>query len=306
MSRRVLVTGGAGFIGSHLVERLLELGEQVAVVDNLTRGRRAWLASGAELYELDICDAAGLRRTLPEIAPDLVVHLAAMHYIPAVDEAPALARAVNIGGTEALLDALGPTPPAVLLFASTAAVYPDVRGPVDEACTPGPVDLYGETKLEGERLVEGFGARHGTRTVVARIFNVVGRRETNPHVVPEVVEQLRSGASVVRVGNVTPRRDYTDVRDVADALCRLLTTTTAETVFNVGSGRSVSVLDVIETCGEALGRAVDVEVEQGRVRALDRAELVADNRRLRAAVGWEPGRPLASTLRELLLDVDPD
>jgi UDP-glucose 4-epimerase len=300
MARRVLVTGGAGFIGSHLVEQLVDAGERVAVVDDLSRGDSAWVHSQAELHELDIRNGAGLRRVLPQLRPDVVVHLAAMHFIPAVDNAPELAREVNVGGTQALLSALASQQPQMLVFASSAAVYPDRRGPIDEACAPDPIDVYGETKLEGERLVLQWAEQSGVRPIIARIFNVIGKRETNPHVVPEVVEQLRSGSRVVHVGNLAPRRDYTDVRDVAGALRRLLSTTGDHTVFNLGSGRSVSVAEVVQACEEVLAQRVEVDVEQRRLRDRDRAELVADAALLRKTTGWQPRWSLEETLAELL------
>jgi UDP-glucose 4-epimerase len=303
MSRRVLVTGGAGFIGSHLVERLVAAGEHVAVLDDLSRGRRAWLHPEAELHELDVRDSAAVTRAVAQTAPDVVVHLAAMHFIPAVEGAPELARDVNVNGTRGLLHALRQRPPELLLFASTGAVYPDRRGPIDETCAPQPLDLYGETKLEGERLVAELGASTGTRCVVARTFNVVGRRETNRHVVPELVGQLRRRNMPVRLGNLESRRDYTDVLDVAAALHRLLSASprSADT-FNLGSGKSVSVAELVQICEEILSRAIEVEVDAGRVRTTDRAELVADPSLLRETTGWEPTRSLRETVAELLTE----
>ncbi len=301
MSKSVLVTGGAGFLGSHLVDRLVAAGERVAVVDTLSRGRRSWIHEEAELHELDVRDGPALARALAQTAPEIVVHLAALHFIPAVDGAPELAWDVNVSGTQALLDALERRPPELLLFASTAAVYPERRGPIDEACEPGPLDLYGKTKLEGERLVTEFAARTGTRCVSARIFNVIGRRETNPHVVPEIIDQLRSGSPTVRLGNLEARRDYTDVVDVAAALHQLIGTSgTATTTVNLGSGRSVSVAELVQACEQLLGREIEIEVEQRRVRSTDRAELVANSRLLRETTGWEPTRSLNQTLGELL------
>jgi UDP-glucose 4-epimerase len=301
MPRRVLVTGGAGFIGSHLVEVLVSAGDEVAVLDDLSRGRRAWLRPEAELHELDIRDGRALRRTVARLAPEVVVHLAAMHFIPAVENAPELARDVNVIGTESLLEALAPRPPGLLLFASSAAVYADRRGPIDESCVADPIDLYGRTKLEAERLVTTFAARSGTRAIIARIFNVIGKRETNRHIVPELVEQLRDGAASLRVGNLSPRRDYTDVRDVADALRRLLVSSEDRGVlFNVGSGRSASVAELVQLCEQILDRRIQIEVDERRLRAQDRAELVADPHLLREGTGWQPVRSLRETLAELL------
>ena len=301
MSRSVLVTGGAGFLGSHLVERLVAAGERTSLVDTLSRGRRSWIDEDAQLHELDIRDGPALERAVGQTAPEVVVHLAAMHFIPAVDGAPELAWDVNVNGTQMLVQALAQRPPELLVFASTAAVYPDRRGPIEETCEPDPLDLYGRTKLAGEQLVTEFATRTGTRCVTARIFNVIGRRETNPHVVPEIVAQLRLGSASVRLGNLEPRRDYTDVVDVAAALHRLTDLPPdAPTTLNVGSGRSVSVVDLVQACGELLGRPIDIELEPGKVRKTDRAELVADSRLLRQTTGWEPTRSLPETLGELL------
>jgi UDP-glucose 4-epimerase len=303
MPKRIFVTGGAGFIGSHLVERLVTDGASVTVADDLSRGRREWLHRDAELREVDVRDGDSLWRVIGDAAPEVVVHLAAMHFIPAVEGAPELAREVNVNATRTLLDALALRPPELLLFASSAAVYPDTRGPIQETCPAEPFDLYGQTKLEGERLVREFEATTGTRCVVARIFNVIGRRETNRHVVPDLVKQLRDGSERVRLGNLEPRRDYTDVLDVAAALERLLALPVdAARTFNVGSGRSVSVADLVRVCEQVLARSVEVEVDPKRRRSRDRAELVADPRLLQAATGWEPTRSLAETLKELLTE----
>jgi UDP-glucose 4-epimerase len=297
----ILVTGGAGFIGSHLVERLLASDGDVVVVDDLSRGRLEWLSPRTETYALDIRDAKAVRRGMRALAPETVVHLAALHYIPAVEDAPQLAWEVNVTGTKVLLEALAARPPETILFASTAAVYPNVEGPIAESCPPAPFDLYGRTKLEGERMLAQFAERTGSRAIVARIFNVIGPRETNPHVVPELIGQLRRGELPVRIGNLTPRRDYTDVRDTAAALQRLLACADDHRrIFNVGSGQSVSVAQLIEECKQIIGHPIEVRVEQTRLRRQDRAELLADSRLLRETTGWRPTHSLRATLAELL------
>lgn len=301
VTRRILVTGGAGFIGSHLVECLRVTGARVDVIDNLVRGRPAWLPRKTSLHAADIREPVPVQRVIKEVRPDVVVHLAAMHFIPHVDDAPDLAWDVNVAGTRNLLLALSAHPPEILLFASTAAVYPDREGPIPESCPVGPIDLYGKTKLEGERLVASFGAETGTKCLLARIFNVIGKRETNAHIVPELVEQLRQGRSPVRLGNLSTRRDYTDVVDVAEALARLLEPTMQEAgVFNVGSGRATSVAELVDVCEHILGQRITVEIDSRRLRAQDRNELVADISLLQRAIGSLPRRSLRSTLTELL------
>jgi UDP-glucose 4-epimerase len=187
-----------------------------------------------------------------------------------VEEAPELARRVNVEGTQNLLEALSLARPRILLFASSAAVYADRSGPIPESSPVGPGDLYGETKATGEGLVAQFGKQTGTHCLVARLFNVIGERETNPHVVPELV--------------------------------RLLQSDSGRTVFNVGSGRGTSVAELVSSCERILGREITVNVDQSRLRKHDRNELIADVKLLRAVTGWAPKRLLDETLRRLLFE----
>jgi UDP-glucose 4-epimerase len=300
MPERVLVTGGAGFIGSHLVELLVTDGYQVSIIDDLSRGRREWLPDDCELHEIDIRDGDAVLHVVREAAADLVVHLAALHFIPAVDDAPDLAWSINVGGTENLVRALLRAPPQRLLFASTAAVYPDVQGAVTETTPPGPIDLYGRTKLRGEELVRRFHGRTGATCTIARIFNVIGLRETNAHVVVEIVRQLNDGAEELALGNVHPSRDFTDVRDTAAALYRLLLAApTGLSVFNVGSGRAVSVQGLVREFEHLLGHRIAVRQDGDRIRTIERASLLADVSAL-IELGWRPRRRLSETLRELV------
>jgi UDP-glucose 4-epimerase len=300
VAETILVTGGAGFIGSHLVERLVGAGADVAVIDNLSRGDPAWVPDRVPLHEADIRDGEEVKRIAASIRPAIVVHLAAMHFIPAVDDAPALARAVNVRGTENLLRALAPAPPRLLVFASTAAVYPDCAGPILESCPADPIDVYGETKAEGERMVARFERETGTRAIVARLFNVIGRRETNPHVVPELVAQVRQRRSPIKLGALHTKRDYTDAVDVSAALVSLFQPVAGDPrVFNVGTGHGTSADELVVICERILQRKLAVESDPQKLRARDRVELVANVSRLRAT-GWAPTRSLDVTLRELL------
>jgi UDP-glucose 4-epimerase len=301
MTNRILVTGGAGFVGSHLVERLRERGDDVHVLDDLSRGKAEWLADGVSLHQVDIRDAARVRETVSDIEPTHVVHLAALHFIPAVDEAPALAHSINVEGTANVLAALAAAPPIAIVFASTAAVYPNVEGPIDEALAIAPIDLYGRTKVEGEEMLRDFAGAHETDLVLARLFNVVGRRETNPHVLPEIVDQLRSGADAVSLGALDTRRDYVNASDVAAALAGLLDNhPTGASVFNVGTGRAVSVQEIVDACSAVLGRPIQIDHDAKRLRKVDRPELLANSSALRRQTGWSPEWSLERTLADLL------
>jgi UDP-glucose 4-epimerase len=305
---RVLVTGGAGFVGSHAVELLVARGDEVHVFDNLSRGRREWLAQGVTLHEADLRDRAAVRAAIVTAEPEGVLHLAALHYIPAVDDAPEEARSINVEGTRLVIDALLAHPPGRFVFASTAAVYPDWSEPIGEAVPPAPIDLYGETKLAGERELERLRAA-GAACVSARLFNVAGPRETNPHVLPEIVAQIAQGARELELGNVEPERDFVDVRDVGRALVGLLDAAdrldsgTEPAVYNVGSGRATSVAEIVELCARIVDRDVTVRRDLGRVRRVDRLRLVADTGAIRRDLDWSPEWTLERTLADLLVEV---
>ena len=149
MARNILVTGGGGFIGSHLVERLEA--DRVDVIDSLSRGNRDWLPPEALLHAIDIRSPADVQRAVGQALPNVVVHLAALHFLPEVDGAPQLAWEVNVEGTRNLLEALVDKPPDLFLFGSTAAVYQDQQGAMPESSPVNPVDVYGRTKVAGER-----------------------------------------------------------------------------------------------------------------------------------------------------------
>ncbi len=298
---RVLVTGGAGFVGSHVCDELSLLDHEIVVLDDLSRGNEAWLPHGAELRRADIRNRDAVLDAFRDVRPQIVVHLAALHFIPAVDEAPRVAEEINVDGTANVVAACYDVRPDVLVFASTAAVYPNLAEPISEQTSLAPLDLYGRTKAAGERLVADLAARTAIRCVAARLFNAVGPRETNPHVIPEIIAQLRGGAHELSLGSLEPRRDYIDVRDVAAAIMMLaLGAGEGFAAYNVGTGRGVSVREIVAACERVLVRTVPVRTDPARVRPVDRPSLVADVAAIREAFGWSAQRTFAETLAELL------
>jgi UDP-glucose 4-epimerase len=285
----VLVTGGAGFIGSALCRALLARGARVIAYDDLRRGRPDLLPDDpqCELVHGDVRDAAGLRRVFMGGGVRAVCHLAALHFIPYCIAHPDEAMDVNVNGTRQVLEACRAAPPSVLLFASTAAVYPAEEGPFAEEHAPGPIDVYGATKLMGEELVRAFALETGVPTVIARLFNAFGPRDTNPHLIPDLLAQLDEG-DTVRLGNLEPVRDYVHLEDLAAALVELLEKRPSGcSVFNVGSGEGRSVREVLAAFEAAVGRPLRVVQDPARVRTVERPRLVADTGKLRQT-GWRP------------------
>jgi UDP-glucose 4-epimerase len=305
MRRPMLVVGGAGFVGHHLVPRLLQADRDVVVVDNLSRGSVERFGphlgdARLGLVRGDVTDAVLLREVVAEVRPAVVFHLAALHFIPYCTAHPSETLLVNVVGTQLLLDALAAVPDARLVFASTADVYAPSPRPHREDDPIEAANVYGASKRTCEELF-AVARRHdpARRIVAARLFNVYGPGETNPHVLPEILAQVRDGA-VVRLGNLEPRRDYVHARDVAEALVRLGAYDGAETVFNVGTGVGTSVRELVATLGAALGRTLRVEQDPARVRPVERMHLVADVTRAAQALGWTARLGLGEGLRDLV------
>jgi UDP-glucose 4-epimerase len=298
--RTVLVTGAAGFIGSALCRRLVSLGHRVVGYDNLSRGRREYLPTSVQLLEGDIRDAAGVREAIAAARPDCVIHLAAMHFIPDCVARPQETIDVNVEGTRRVLDSCRGGSVKSIVFASTAAVYRPSTDPCVEDVTPlGPLEVYGESKLAGEQLASGFHRETGTPISILRLFNAIGRNETNPHVIPHIFDSL--GASdAVKLGNLTPRRDYVDTRDIAEALVLAADYASGLDVFNVGTGMAHSVQDIVEHLGVILGRPIAALQDPARMRTSERMVLVADIERIRRVTGWSPRFSLDETLVDMV------
>lgn len=304
--RRAFVTGGAGFVGSALVERLLREHWQVLVYDNFSTGKEIHLPPNSTQFQSvtgELHDAM-LNSTLVALEPDVVFHLAAIHYIPYCNAHPAETVRVNVAGTAALLDACAQTSPDRIVVASTGAVYPIQDGALPETLPPEPTDIYGVSKHMTEQLVEWFQRRTGIDSVIARLFNVYGPRETNPHLIPEVLEQIVAGARAVQLGNLEPKRDYVYVADVAAALCGLASVPTERVGgllrVNIATGAEFSVREVIQAIQDNLDEPVEIVQNPARMRPSDRPHQLGDVTLLRDLLGWTPSTDLAGNLRETI------
>jgi UDP-glucose 4-epimerase len=300
---KTLVTGGAGFIGSALCRTLCQRGHEVVAFDDLSVGSPARVPEGARLVRGDVRDAAAVGRLLLELRPRRVFHLAALHYIPDCDARPVDTVGINVGGTRVLLEACRRHPPESVFVASTAAVYPAAGSPFREETAVGPIDIYGHSKAMAEDLARLYHRETGVRTVVGRLFNVFGPHDANPHLIPAVLAQVRSGQDVLELGNLDPVRDYVHVDDVASGILAAEGAGGAElAVYNIGSGQGRSVREVVAAVQDAAGRRLSVVQATERQRAVERQDLVGDIRKLSQATGWMPRADFAREMAALLSD----
>jgi UDP-glucose 4-epimerase len=286
---RTLVTGGAGFIGSAVIEKLQREGHEIFVIDNLSFGKRDFIhVADDHFFENDILDKAAMDKAFAYIKPETVVHLAAVHFIPYCNQHPYESSTINIQGTMNILDNCKKYGVSKVFFASTAAVYPIYDEAVTEKHATGPLDIYGLSKLTGERLCNEFHLQTGVPTIVCRFFNAFGPNETNPHLIPEIQQQVNDGLRTIKLGNLTPKRDFIHTSDMANAVFTLLNTVNKGIdTFNLGRGIEYSVTEIVEAFSRQIGEPITIEVDQARVRKVERMHLLADVTKLKS-IGWSP------------------
>jgi UDP-glucose 4-epimerase len=301
---RALVTGGCGFIGAALTQRLVKNGCNVMVLDDLRLGSTANLSKATrtqvELWIADLERPDGVAAALQAHRPDVLFHLAGVHFIPQCNRDPRATVAANVVGTQSLLNAMREIPSATaLVIASSGAVYSPGPGPHSEEDPLCPTDIYGLTKLWNEHQASRFHAHlEGTVGVaVARLFNVFGPGETNEHLIPTLLAQAATGDQI-RLGNLTTRRDYVYVEDVVDALVRMsrVGQRLGYEVFNVGSETQYSGHELLALAEQVLGHAIEVRADSSRLRSSDRPNLVSNCSKIAGALGWKPRTDLRKGL----------
>jgi UDP-glucose 4-epimerase len=300
---KVLVTGGCGFIGSHVADYLISLGHVVVVVDNLFSGRNHWLgcSTGPEISKVDILDKTALAALFSDHSPEAVFHLAAHHYIPFCERNPAAAYDLNVCGTLNVLNEASKAGVRHVFFASTADVYAPSPRPHMEDDALGPFTIYGRTKLIGEIICRGtvdWGWH--TNLLIGRIFNAVGVRETNPHLVPEVISQIANGATELRLGNLYPTRDFVDLPTQARAIVDATLAIHGIETVNIGSGIAVRVGELIDMILSEAGRHINVVIDPAKARAAERSNLCGTTDRLRNLIGNVPEPAGPRTIRTIL------
>ncbi|MFB9707859.1 UDP-glucose 4-epimerase GalE [Streptosporangium sandarakinum] len=311
---KLLVTGGAGYIGSVVAAQLVEAGHQVTVLDDLSTGHADAVPAGARFVEGSITDAADALAGM-----DGVLHFAARSLVGESVREPTLYWNHNLGGTLALLDAMRAAGVGRIVFSSTAAVYGEPeRSPIEESDPTRPTNPYGASKLAVDTALTAFAGVYGLAAVSLRYFNVGGahtardgrsyreRHTVETHLIPNVLAVALGGRESVDVfGTDYPTADGTCVRDyihVADlARAHLLALDACapgeHKVYNLGSGTGFSVREVIEVCREVTGHPIPAVVRERRPG--DPAVLVASSARIQRELGWKPER---TTLPEIVAD----
>jgi UDP-glucose 4-epimerase len=292
---RAVVTGGAGFIGSHVTEALLARGDEVTIVDDLSSGRRENVSEGAALVEKDIREP--LDEVFADARPDVVLHLAAQIDVRRSVADPAFDAAVNVIGSINVLEAAHAHEAQVVFSSTGGAIYGECDAPAPESAERRPIAPYGTSKLAAEEYLAAYNRLYASGHVSLRYGNVYGPRQ-DPHgeagVVAIFFNCFLSGSTPKIYGDGRQTRDYVYAGDVARATVAAIGADGA--VYNVGTGRETSVLELYELCRQVAG--VDVQPEHAPARTGELQRSVVDVSLAERELGWRPKTALADGLRE--------
>ncbi len=295
---RALITGGKGFVGQWLATHLKDCGDEVVVID----------------IETDVADGEAVKKVLHEASPQAIYHLAAMTHVGESWENPSQVLRVNVLGTAELLAAARTLPeqPTVLMV-SSAEVYgvvspPDL--PLREDAPTAPATPYAASKLAAEAFALQAWRGYKQPVIVVRPFNHIGPGQSPNFAVPALAKRIaeagKSGARSLRVGTLTTRRDFTDVRDVVVAYRLLIEHGNPGTIYNVCSGRDVAISEIAENLLALADADLELVIDPDLVRPVDVPVLRGDSTRLRDATGWSTSIPLATTLADVLASWETD
>ncbi len=297
---KILVVGGAGYIGSICAELLLDEGHEVAIFDNLTEGHRRAIDSRAQFFEGDLSDRAKIDQALVRAKPDAIMHFAASALVGESMENPSKYFRNNVANGLNLLDAMVSAGVKRLVFSSTCATFgPPERVPIDETLPQRPINPYGESKLAFERILHWYDRIHGLRFVALRYFNAAGASEkfgedhrTETHLIPNILKVALGQKPHVEIFGTdyeTPDgtciRDYIHILDLSRAHILALDAPVSE-FYNLGTGGGSSVREVIESCRKITGR--EIPVIERRRRPGDPPRLIAASEKIKRELRWEP------------------
>lgn len=304
--KKILITGGYGFIGSTLLTLFKKSDFSICIIDNLVTGTIKEIPLPIQFIKKDLADVSIIEDII-SYSPDIVLHLAAFHHIPSCELNPLQTINTNIIGTQNLLDALEYCKNTYkIIFASSGAVYKNSNSILFEDSDILASNTYSATKIAGENIIKKFSIKNNVHCTILRLFNIVGYGDLNNHLVPEIIAQLKENPTIIHLGNLHSIRSFIDVRDVANLIQILINTSTFDlfTILNVSSFESYSVKQIIEIIEDITKFNIKINTKNEKIRTHDNPIQLASIDKLIKNINWKPNIRIKDTIANILVKED--
>ena len=305
---KAILFGGAGFLGSSLNHTLKDNGITPIIVDNFSVGKKEFL-NGFDYLEADILKKELIEKILSDYNPDLIIHLAAIHHIPTAESNPKETLRINLEGTCNILDIMEKHNfKGKFGFASTGGVYFDIgEEAISEEGRLDPIGVYTLSKYYCEKLIEYYMNTRGCKfdSTIFRLFNLVGKNETNDHLLPAILYQIKNKSDYINHGNLLPKRDYIHVDDASSLISNwAISKIEVPKYLNICSNKQYSVEEVINICFEVTNKKIPLKSDQNRIRKSDRLNQKGNNNLAKTTYRWEIQKSIKDGINDLWNDIN--
>ncbi len=304
MKRQILITGGLGFIGSHLIKKLIANNFFIIVVDDLSNANLKILKSFPKnsliFIKADVNDKEKIMNKIKEFSPEILIHFAAIHYIPYCLKNPKKTKRINVTGTKIALEIAHIKGINKFIFSSSAAVYGSSNKEHKETSALLPIEVYGNTKLQAEKKIRKYCFQKNIKYTILRLFNIYGPGDLTPHFIPSILKRINK-TNTIKTGNLDTIRDYIYIDDLISILMKIIKRKEMNNeVYNVGTGKGVTGNDIIKLIEKINKINIKVDSDIDLFRKIDQKKLVANIQKLSNDYKWYPKYDAYDGLKKLI------